>query len=355
MFMYTNIVPVIPAYEPGNQLLQLVGELVSVFSHIIIVNDGSRRDESKRVLKTISDRYNSVTMINHVVNQGKGRAIKTAINYCLDQLTPDECSGIITVDADGQHVKKDIIRCAEELTEHNNDIILGCRSFAGKDVPFRSKFGNIVSKYVYRWACGVNVSDTQTGLRGVPRAFFKIALWTQGERYEYETNMLVSAKEADFLFREVDIETIYEQNNATSHFNPIRDSVRIYLVVIKYVLSSLATVLVDYSTFYMFISTGMSIMVSTYLARCCAAVVNFVVNREIVFKNKDKMMAQFLKYLLLVFSTGTISGLIVSNLSEMFGGHVFGIKIVIEFVLFLFNYYIQSQFIFRRKNSRNAE
>lgn len=179
----------------------------------------------------------------HAVNQGKGRALKTGLNAALN-IWPD-LSGVVTADADGQHTLRDILRIIEAMREHPNALVLGSREFTG-DVPFKSRWGNRITRFVYALASGVHVSDTQTGLRGLPACAIPAMITIDGERYEYEMNVLLKLRDMKLGVVEVPIETIYIDDNSGSHFNPVRDAIRIYAVIFKYLFSSVTSFAVDY-------------------------------------------------------------------------------------------------------------
>lgn len=168
---------IIPVYKPSDSFLFLLEKLKEIFSCIIIVNDGSGKEYNSIFEEAKS--HPGIVVLHHYVNLGKGRALKTAFNYCL---SPDASAthGVITVDADGQHSIPDVIKIARALEKNPGKIILGCRSFHSSNIPFRSKFGNILSKIVYKWLCGISVSDTQTGLRGLPFSFLTTCCQTSG-------------------------------------------------------------------------------------------------------------------------------------------------------------------------------
>ena len=341
--MYNQVI-IIPSYQPSEKLIHLVKTLARSFSNILIVNDGSS-EEYDHIFDALTD--DGCIVLRHVVNQGKGRALKTAFNYCL--IHEDFASdGIITVDGDGQHMVCDVERLAGSsgIFDH---IILGCRAFDSNLIPLRSRFGNIVSKYVYRWSCGIDISDTQTGLRAIPFSCLRLLCSIEGERYEYETNMLIALNDRGYKIEEMPINTVYEDGNISSHFNPFRDSVRIYLIILKYCISSLVTVVVDYLFFSVFISIGIKIILSTYLARLFAMIVNFTVNRKIVFNRAGNVYSQFIKYLALVLVSASISGYLVGFLDNHTGLPILLSKAMIEFILFFVNYYVQSRYVFQRQ------
>lgn len=254
---------------------------------------------------------------------------------------------MVTVDADGQHLVKDVIEIGREL-ENGKSLVLGCRTFGRKDIPFRSRLGNIATRLVFRWLCGLNVSDTQTGLRGYPATYLEACCKIDGERYEYETNVLLNTRKENIKIKEVRIETIYEDQNETSHFNPLFDSIKIYKVIFAYSLSSIISVLVDFFVFHCGIRVGISILWATYMGRVVAACGNFALNRNLVFKSKNRLLPQLLKYFMLVVVSGTISACFVWALARLFTCELIVIKIIVEGLLYFFNYYIQNTMIFSK-------
>ena len=337
---------IIPAYQPMDSLVPLVKDILEYFENVLVVDDGGQKKYSE-IFSQLENM--GVIVLTHAVNQGKGRALKSAINYCLLHPTI-AAAGVITVDADGQHRPADIVRIAEAMESHPENVVLGCRSFDTGDVPWRSRMGNGISKKVYKWACGIDVSDTQTGLRGLPYSFLEIAARCEGEKYEYETNMLLDIKASKIDISEVTIETVYENNNESSHFNPVKDSIRIYSIILKYSFSSLFSALIDYIVFIIAHACGAKIMAATYIARACSCLINFTLNKKLVFKGEGNSIVQLAKYLLLVVISGTISGWAVSNLAILMPRVApVIIKVPVEVILYLFNYTIQRTLIFKEK------
>ena len=337
---------VIPAYQPLESLVPLTKEIFEYFENVLVIDDGGGEKYAHifDVLKNMG-----AIIVTHAINQGKGRALKSAVNYCL--LHPEIAqAGIITVDADGQHKPADIVRIAECMEANPNEVVLGCRKFDTGNVPWKSRMGNGISRKVYKWACGINVSDTQTGLRGLPFSFLEIAAKCDGEKYEYETNMLLDIKNNNVGIQEVTIETVYENNNESSHFNPVKDSIRIYSIIIKYSFASLFSALIDYIVFIIAGACGFPIMMSTYIARACSCLINFTLNKNVVFQGKGNTGVQLVKYLALVVVSGTISGFAVTHLAALLPmiAPVI-IKVPVEIILYLFNYSVQRAFIFKSK------
>ncbi len=337
---------IIPAYKPKRELVGFVEELQTEFENIVVVDDGGQ-DEFRDIFKSIEE-LGAVVLV-HEVNQGKGKALKTAFEYCNKH--PEIAKpGVITVDADGQHKLHDICKVGEAMDANPDHVVMGCRKFNTGNVPIKSYLGNNISKFVYRWFAGIKVSDTQTGLRGLPYSFLSIAVETQGDRYEYETNMLIDIKKNGYEMTEVTIETVYENDNEGSHFNPVVDSFKIYAVIIKYSLSSLTSAVVDYIVFAIGLHFGLSIIIATYVARAISCIFNFTLNKKMVFRGEGNTAVQFLKYIALVIVSGTISGWSITGLSSLLPNvYPVIIKVPVECLLYVFNFIVQKKLIFKTK------
>jgi dolichol-phosphate mannosyltransferase len=214
----------IPAYEPQKNLLSIVDELLAyAFPYILIVNDGSGTDYEE-LFYTLNIK-NSVEVIQHHENCGKGAALLTGFKHILKQKA--DFSGVVTVDADGQHLPKDVEKIGHYLDTRSNALILGSRSFHG-EVPFRSKIGNLVTQKVYPLISGQHLSDTQTGLRGIPVTLLPYLIMLTSERYAFEMEMLLTLHLNGIPVEEIPIHTVYESVNMNSHFRPVVDSYWIY-------------------------------------------------------------------------------------------------------------------------------
>jgi len=216
-------VVIIPALNPTKTLADLVSELLP--ARVVVVNDGSG-SEYDGVFAALN-----CVVLTHARNKGKGDALKTGIRYALDAY-PDAV-GIVTADADGQHSASDIKKIAAHLASANS-VVLGVRDFEQKGTPFKSRLGNRTTSLMFRLKTGVNLTDTQTGLRGFPMCYAGIALLAEGSRFEYEMNLLMTLCKAKIPIAAVPIETIYSDGNRSTHFRAVRDSLRIYGNIIKF-------------------------------------------------------------------------------------------------------------------------
>lgn len=221
----------IPAYKPDMRLIDLTNLLLTHDDFKVVVVDDGSGESFKEVFSKLDPRVHFIT---YPVNKGKGGALKTGIRHIYESM-PD-CERLITADADGQHTYEDIRKVIDKSIECPGTLVLGSRAFDG-NVPFRSKFGNGLTRQVFSIATGVKVRDTQTGLRGFDREGMKLFLDVPGERYEYEINVLLVAARAKMPIHEVTIKTIYINDNESSHFNPIKDSMKIYSCIFKFAFS----------------------------------------------------------------------------------------------------------------------
>ena len=343
---------VIPAYEPGEELIRLVKELIEAKAEpVIVVDDGSDPAKYGNIFEEAGKL--GAVILRNAVNMGKGRALKSAFNHCINEY--DDLVGVVTADSDGQHSVKDICKCGEVLGNNIKSLILGVRDFGKPGIPARSVFGNKTTSRVMNLLLGLKISDTQTGLRGIGVDFMKYLLTEKGERFEFETNMLIATKERDIDIIEVPVETIYLEENKSSHFNPLLDSIRIYAVFFKFMLSSVSSSLLDMLLFGFFCAIFVNapvkmgyIMLSTILARIISATYNFFINYEIVFSGEKERSKAALSYCVLAVAIMLLSGFfvtlghgIVPWLPEVC------IKIVVDGMLFLLSFYVQREFVYK--------
>lgn len=335
----------IPAYKPDNLLIVLIEKLIEKgITEIIVVDDGSGPDHEKIFDSVRNNKY--CRLCSHAVNLGKGRAIKTGLNYAIANF-PD-LAGVVTADADGQHLPEDILKVKNKLIEFPRNLILGCRVF-DKTTPLKSKLGNEITKKVFHLLTGVKASDTQTGLRGIPSRYILECLKLSGERYEYEINMLVSCGRNKISIVEVPIATVYIDQNRSSHFNPVLDSIKIYFVLFRFVLSSLSTALLDFIVFIICSASGLSILMSMIMARLVAGNYNYMINRKVVFRSDSSVLVSFLKYWMLVILLGSISYLGIETLVKNADFNVLFSKALVETLLFFVSFAVQRNLIFFTK------
>lgn len=223
-----QVIILIPAYQPSRNIVSYVKQLKqTVDCDIVIVNDGSDATFDK-IFEALSLQC---TVLHHAENKGKGASLKYGFAYILKHY-PD-CHGVLTVDADGQHIVSDVVRMLDMSYQKTDDIIFGVRDFYSKTVPWKNKLGNRLTTFLCKLKYHRKVSDTQTGLRFYPKTLLPQLLEIDGNRYEYEFNVLIHFFETKKSILELPIATIYLEEETPSHFRRIKDSYRIYKLFFK--------------------------------------------------------------------------------------------------------------------------
>ncbi|HHV95785.1 MAG TPA: glycosyltransferase [Clostridiaceae bacterium] len=332
----------IPAYKPDQRLIRLIHDLMKQCEYdIVVVDDGSGPDY-KHIFKAILEL--DCIVLTHEKNRGKGAALKTGFKFI--QKT-GENTGVVTADCDGQNLAKDIIKVAEALKNEKETIVLGTRQFVG-NVPIWSCLGNSITRIVFSFVSGVKVYDTQTGLRGFLAEMLPWLCRIPGDRYEYEMNVLIEAALVGYRFKEIDIETVYLDQNKSSHFHPLRDSLRVCLPIIKFVMSSLISSLVDFVLFVIIQLSTRNLLLAVIGARICSAILNYTINRYYVFSRNKKasIKSSLLKYFILATIVMCANYSVINLFYSIIGISVFFAKILTEITIFFFSYWAQRKFVF---------
>lgn len=353
---------VIPAFEPDERLLHLLNDLTSNhLGPIYIVDDGSA-ESFQPIFQKASEflKKTGGTVLHHPVNRGKGRALKTAFEYILN--TNKNITAVVTADSDGQHTPECIKKVIHAVLSHDNYLVLGVRTFDTDGIPWKSRLGNRLTEKLFRYLSGVHISDTQTGLRGIPRKYMQELLDLKGERFEFEMRMLLDAADR-YPIMEVPIATVYDSaEHHQTHFNPIMDSLKIYRILgekfMKYVFSSLSSCVLDLVLFWLICISCRNffpllyITVATITARFFSSIYNYFINYKIVFRSREKIRRSVIKYYILAILQMTCSAVFVTlfkNLLPVCPEVV--IKIFIDTVLFFISYHIQQNLIFKKTQS----
>lgn len=344
----SNIFGVIPAFRPDNKLIELVQQCLAMnfLRGIVIVDDGS--GQQYHPIFAVLDKLDSVIVIHHQKNQGMGGAIKTGIAEVL-HTTPD-ATGIVTFDADGQHRPEDVRRVVGSFAADPCKLVIGVRDFHSKAIaiPFRSRFGNRFSEIVFWLFTGSHLVDTQTGLRCYPRNIAEKCLEIASSRYEFQLEaLLLGVVQVPII--QIPIHTIYEDNNRCSHFKPLRDSLRIYAVFLRFTLSSLICSLVDYIIFAIIFLISSHVLSALIAARVLSVTLNFLLNRSKVFHAEGQIGGQIVKFCLLAIALffGSYWGITWTQKSLNWSPLL--AKIFVELFLFLGSFIVQRSMIFSRK------
>lgn len=361
-----GMVILIPSLEPDERLITYIRSLSeNGFQHIVVVDDGSGAGYQAVFQKLES--VPGTVVLHHEVNRGKGVALKTGYRYILDHLP--EAAGIITADSDGQHTVADCIRLARRLQDGKKAVYLGSRDFTLPQVPPKSKSGNRITSLVFRALYGQYLPDTQTGLRAFRREELPFMLEVEGQRYEYEMKVLIACRRAGIPMIPVTIETIYEQDNAGTHFHPIRDSWRIYKVILgsffRFMGVSLFCFAVDQllagllrelllPALGLSAKTFWNTQISGWGARLVSSVINFRLNRKLVFHAEDTGRSAAVRYAVLCIGIICVSNLGVWLLG-LAGLSGWLAKILMDTVLYIVSYSMQDRWVFRKEARDHAD
>ncbi len=354
-FSPASAVILIPSLEPDERLPAYIHKLLERgFTRAVIVNDGS--SEKYQPIFDELTAIDGVTVLRHEVNRGKGCGLKTGYTYIRDHM-PD-ASGVITADADGQHTVEDCWKLAEALaTTTSRTMYLGSRDFDLPNVPPKSRFGNKTTSTVFKLLYGQWLPDTQTGLRAFRREDLQFMIDVPGERFEYEMQVLIACARAGISMVPITIETVYENENEGTHFHPIRDSYRIYKVIlgnfVKFMGASIVSFLIDFVLLTLlgnlvFANVAHGAFFAKVLARCVSAPCNFFMNSKFVFEKKMSKTT-FIRYVILAVGIMLVSALGVDGLMNWLKipTAIIGlVGIVVDVVLYLVSYRVQNKWVF---------
>lgn len=344
-------VVIIPAYKPDETLVTITDQLWAYGCQMVVVDDGSGEEYQK-----IFDKVRDICIVlHHSENRGKGAAIKTALTYIKNELWDSGLVGIM--DCDGQHLPEDMMKLLEFAGAHRKALVLGVRT-VGAEMPLKSRLGNKITRMIFRLVSGVKVSDTQTGLRAFDAEMIQKLLSVEGERYEYEMNVLMTLAKKKIPIEEVPIRTIYrDENNSNSHFRSFVDSVRIYRDILKFTFSSLASFLLDYVLFSLMMffmpHTAVYTLLANIAARAVSAFYNYSMNCRFVFHTKRKAKTAAHYFALAGFIL-IMNNLILGMFTQVFHLSVYPAKLLTECILFIFSWLVQKFVIFRKEKNSEA-
>ncbi len=353
----------IPSLEPDDRLITYAHELEEAgFTTRIIIDDGSSAPFQPIFTRLEED---GCIVLHHDVNHGKGVALKTGYHYLMEHCP--EIQAVLTADSDGQHTVKDCLAVISHLFDGEDALYLGSRDFSLPHVPPKSRFGNRCTSVVFKLCHGKWLPDTQTGLRAFRASELPFMAGIEGERYEYEMNVLISCARRNVPMIPVTIDTVYENGNEGTHFHPLRDSWRIYKLILgsffKFMGASLFCVVVDQvlaALFHDFFLPGLGvtdpkglIWHSGVCARVISSIVNFCLNKNLVFRMKaaGKRSVAFaaVKYFVLCIFIICLSNLGVMLLTHLGVARWFS-KIVCDTLLYFLSFTIQNRLIFKDGN-----
>ena len=353
----------IPAYKPDQSLVRLARTLrkQDPSAEILVIDDGSGSTYAPIFTEL---RIDGVTVQTHPANRGKGAALRTGIAWAKAN-RPGEV--IVTADADGQHLPRDIfrvgVRTETAAAVDQRSIILGVRTKPdpnageeGTKVPLRSKIGNSATVGFFALATGARVADTQTGLRGFTPQILDWLLKIPGDKYEF--SMLLRATRADVDLVQVPIVKVYEPGNPTSHFRPLQDSALIYAPLLAFLASSFLTgFLVDAIALFVLVGMGVPLLAAVIGARVISALTNFTVNRMLMHDGgaRPSASSSLVRYAVLAVGILAANAALMEALTGL-GASLLVAKILTELILIPISFAVQRRWVFlptqRQENTR---
>lgn len=312
--MEYKVVVLIPAYEPSTSMLELLKEIKNNNLEVVIVNDGS----SNKYDNIFDESSKYGTVLKHDINQGKGKALKTGLAH-INKTIKDKYI-VVTVDCDGQHKISDALNLCNYIKENSKHLAIGKR-IRNKKVPLRSMLGNTITRSIYYLSTGLDIYDTQTGLRAFSNELVPLMLSINGDRFEYEMNVLLECPFNNIKVKEIKIETIYINKNSHSHFKTIRDSFLIYKNIFKYKKCLLRNIILDYIIFLILFLTTNKLVLSNIIS---GILVGIIANENNKIKN-----------IRLIFLITTISTILLNITYINLINNIYLAKLFIQIILFI--------------------
>lgn len=347
-----NVVLVIPALDPDARLVELACGLWGRWSGgIVVVDDGSTP-----ACEYIFDRCAELgcEVVRHPANRGKGAALKTGIARAAE-LWPD-AAGVVTCDCDGRHLPHDVLAVGRAVATEPGALHVATRDFKGEAVPESTHVFNTFTRLAIRFFCGVDVRDTQSGMRGMPMSFARTLVDELAGGFEFECALLCDAREAKLDFREVPISYVLDPNSPETHFDPLRDTARILGVMVelfvKCTLTSVGCYALDIVLFALFMrlfsawgADELAVGAATVAARVVSSGANFAVNQRRVF-GADSSVVRVVRYAVLAVGIMCASAVATTLFTALLGTPAVPTKVVVDLALFFANYKLQHAWVF---------
>ena len=344
-----DTVVLIPLSAPSESLPTYIASFTDEGYRVLLVCDGCEPDN-------ISALGRGCTVVRYAVKQGIGRAIKFGINYILEKM-PD-CRAAVIADVERVYDAADVKLCVAQALEHTDKLILGARQMS-KRLTFKARFVNSAMRFLLKLLCGISVTDTRTRLRAFSRKLMAELISIRGENDDFLLNMLLYAKRKQIPIESVAVATEYTPPQKRPFIQGLGEIARIFLVFIKFMMTSLSSFVVDWLAFTLFIWVFKDlvpnppqyyILYSTVLSRVISACLNFSLNKFAVFRKEGKPVKTFLKYATLCVVQLLVSSTLVTLVYDsLFAGAVSEsiIKIFVDAALFFVSFQIQREWVFK--------
>ena len=230
-----GVIVVIPALNPLQSFVSFVEQLKKIdIKKIIIVNDGSE-EKYTPIFSQLKEQPKCI-VIDHKQSKGKGRALKSGVDYILKH--EKQLEGVLTVGAHGQHKIADIelmCACAKVFAD---GIMLGVRRFRSRELPIMSFLGNRAASILFELLFHRRLLDIQTGLRYIPKSELVWLRKVSGEHFDFDTIMLVEAIQRNVPIYEIPIGYAKLRKNSMMNYDEIIDAKKMLQQIWKTFLKS---------------------------------------------------------------------------------------------------------------------
>ena len=340
-----KIAIVIPSLEPDSKFIDYLKDIKEAGADYVVVVDDGNKPIYKDLFKEVKSL--GCVVLKHGVNCGKGRSFKTAFNYILCEM--ENVSVVVTADGDGTYLPEDIINVANNTKE--NTITIGCRDFNDEKIGRNTRNSNAVTSFLIKTLSDISMSDTQSSLRAFNRELLPYMITVNGERYDYDFNMIFEKKNIDLL--EIPVTTTRRISDRKSHFRPLKDTLSVTLTFLAFIVVSLSSTILDLILYSFFINMFIDafpilyISISTFLARVVSDFYNYYFDKTLVFKSKES--SSLGRYAILCVCKTAASALGVTLLVMLLKDGEIWIKLFVDTVIFFVAYKIEKNWVHKSK------
>jgi glycosyltransferase involved in cell wall biosynthesis len=220
--MSERVLVVIPAFNAARTVGAVVRSCRAVLDDVLVIDDGSIDRTAAEATDT------GARVISHPGNRGKGAALKTGFGFAVQK----GYDAVITLDADGQHLPREIPKFLIARAETQADLIIGGRAHLFDQMLPRRRMANRFSAWSIARCSRTNVTDSQSGFRLYSRELLlKARLRTDG--FDLESEVIVRAGVDGFKVITIPIDLGFVDGLSTSHYKPVADSLRIFWTVTR--------------------------------------------------------------------------------------------------------------------------
>lgn len=212
---------IVPVYNEHYRAVDTIDTILEADkeSLVIVVDDGSN-DESFGLIKSSFDKNTRVVVLKHIINLGKGAAMKTGVEMAWKM----KCKTVVFMDSDGQHDPFFLNDFKKKLM--GSGLVFGYRQM-DKRMPLIRKWGNVFARELVRFLFGIKRKDLLCGYMAMSKEMYEKIAW-DSSRYAVETEIATIVGKKKLNFEEVKISTIYHDNNKGVS---IIDAIRILLQI----------------------------------------------------------------------------------------------------------------------------